>query len=273
MVFWLKKLVGGMLMPLPLGALAVVAGLVLGRWERHRASGTRLALVGIALIWLSGLPLTSHLLVAPLEAGMLAFEDDGSQIDALVVLGAGYRPAAKRPLTGVLSSEAVVRVAEASRLMRRLPQVPLHCTGWGGGRPGSNAQAACDLAVELGVEATRVHVHPTPRDTAEEAEAIAAAVGVGRGDGQRPHVVIVTDATHMRRARFLFEHAGMRVSVAPTGHIISESPSLWLLPSAGALYKTSRALHEWLGLAWARVTAWRQGPGSTPMPAPAPEPR
>lgn len=256
MIFFAKKLIGGLLMPLPLGLLAVAIGLLLARREHLRRRGLRLALAGLAIVWVASLPVTAHLLVAPLESGLDAYTPDGTRVDAMVVLGAGYRPAPRRPLTGVLSAEAVVRVAEAVRILRTAPVIPLHCTGWGGGRPGSNAAAACALAVELGVEATRVHVHASPRDTAEEAAVVAAALGVGTSATAPPHVVLVSDATHLPRARLLFEHAGMRVSVAPTGHIIAESPSYWLLPTTNAMVKSTRALHEWLGLGWAHVTTW-----------------
>ena len=256
MTFFLKKLIGSLLMPMPLGALLLLVGLLLTRWERRRRLGMRLAVAGLAVVWNAGLPLTAHLLVAPLEAGMDGFEPDGTPIDAIVVLGAGYRPAPKRPLTGVLSSDAVVRVAEAVRIARTLPDVALHCTCWGGGQPGSNAAAACELAIELGVEATRVHIHPEPRDTAEEAAAIAASLLADSAATTQRHVLVVSDATHLRRARFLLEQRGMRVSLAPTGHLISDSMSFWLIPSATSLAKTSRALHEWLGLAWAHAMVW-----------------
>ena len=66
------------------------------------------------------------------------------------------------------------------------------------------------------------------------------------------HVVLVTHASHMRRAKLLFEHAGLKVLPAPVnGAVAIHSGNLaaWL-PSASALNESSRVMHEYLGLLW-----------------------
>lgn len=257
--FLLKKLLGALAQPAPLIGLLLLAGVAAlwraerrgaaGGSERGRRRGLLLVTAACGLYWLAASPLTARALLEPLEAEVPCLPDAArpggpGPVAAIVVLGAGYHPAPGRPLTAALSSHAVARTAEAVRLARLHPEAALHCTGWGGSFPGSNGEAACALAVALGVEASRTHAHPQPRDTAEEAAAIAAAVPRGR-------VLVVTDARHMPRALGLFRRAGVDAVGAPMGHIVAGAWSWWPLPSRAALGHVGGAWHEWLGRAWA----------------------
>ena len=61
----------------------------------------------------------------------------------------------------------------------------------------------------------------------------------------------------MPRARMLFEAAGLQVVPAPA-HFVSKTGGGFatgdLLPGASALHHSYYALHEWLGIAWARLS-------------------
>lgn len=255
-LFGLKKLLGALLLPLP--AAMFVAGLGLALlWRQQRrlqpsvgarpsTLPLRLLTAGFALLWLASLPLTGHVVLGALEAEVPCLDDAALPDDvvAIVALGAGYHPEPGRPLTSTLSSHAVARVTEATRLARLLPAARLHCSGWGGRYEGSNAGASCALAVALGVAATRTVIHAEARDTAEEAAAVAAAVPAGR-------VIVVTDAGHMPRALGLFRAAGVDAIGAPMGHRVGSEWSFWPLPSERSLDAASTAMHEWIGRLWA----------------------
>jgi uncharacterized SAM-binding protein YcdF (DUF218 family) len=65
------------------------------------------------------------------------------------------------------------------------------------------------------------------------------------------HVLLVTDAMHMRRARIAFEQAGIQVTPAPTQFFShSELHFFAFLPSAEGMRRSQYAVYEWLGLAW-----------------------
>jgi uncharacterized SAM-binding protein YcdF (DUF218 family) len=268
-MFWfmLKKLVGAVVLPLPVAMVVMCVGVVVlwrregrhrrdagvvaggGNGWRLRRSGLMAVTVGLGMLWGASLPIVGQLALGALEEEVPCLEDEAlpTGVVAVAVLGAGYHPVQGRPLTSALSSHAVARVAEATRLVRLLPEAKLHCSGWGGGFAGSNAEASCALAVALGLSATRTVLHPEAKDTAEEAAAVAAAVPAGR-------VIVVTDAGHMPRALGLFRAAGVDAVGAPMGHRVAGGWSWWPLPSERALDATTTATHEWLGRVWAAMT-------------------
>jgi uncharacterized SAM-binding protein YcdF (DUF218 family) len=78
---------------------------------------------------------------------------------------------------------------------------------------------------------------------------ILSAAGIKR-------IVLVTQAFHMPRSRLLFEQAGFEVIAGPTGFKgLGAAPSVFdWIPSASAMQNSYYALHEWLGIAWAKLS-------------------
>ncbi len=65
------------------------------------------------------------------------------------------------------------------------------------------------------------------------------------------HILLVTDAMHMRRAKLVFEQAGLRVTSAPTLFFSRDEIGIFsYLPSAEGLRRSHYAMYEWLGLVW-----------------------
>ena len=69
------------------------------------------------------------------------------------------------------------------------------------------------------------------------------------------HVLLVTHAIHMPRAKEAFEQAGFTVTPAPMGfHTKSHGPILaGLMPGAKSLYLTNELFHEWAGRLWYKL--------------------
>ncbi len=68
-------------------------------------------------------------------------------------------------------------------------------------------------------------------------------------------IFLVTNAWHMPRSVMMFEQQGLNVTPAPTIFVYDKDKFTLTdyLPSAGALYKTRIALHEYLGLLWYKL--------------------
>jgi uncharacterized SAM-binding protein YcdF (DUF218 family) len=72
------------------------------------------------------------------------------------------------------------------------------------------------------------------------------------------HVVLVTQALHMPRARLAFEHAGFQVTAAPIDFAPAGRHPLAMqfLPNPGSFLRSAQALHEYVGHLAYRARIW-----------------
>ena len=267
MSFLLSKLLPLFLYPLGLGLLLQLAGL--GAASRGRQRGAlALSGTGIGLIWLFSTPLISRQLIWGLEEQAAALTPAAiPKADAVLVLGGGLRPALA-PRQGVEVSEGGDRLLTGLRLMRE-NKAPLLITS--GGRVSFTAAdpappeaiSAKELAVELGLPASRILINPGSRTTAEEARDIGA---MARARGWNS-ILLVTSAFHMPRSLATFrQRSGLSVipvacdyqlpNRAAYGSPTTGSVIKSLLPDAEALHLSTIALKEHLGLAIYRLKGW-----------------
>lgn len=245
--FFLKKLVGELLMPLPMVFAGALVGLALLRWSDRRRLA-RVLLVGSAVVlWAASCePLVSPW-VARLERVHPAFP--GDSVDVVVVLGGGHVSDASVPPGARLSGQALYRITEGVRIGTAQPWTELILSGYGGADPVPSAEAYRDVAVSLGMPESRLILEPRPRDTAEEARLLAPLLR-----GRR--FALVTSATHMPRAVALFRGQGLEPVPAPTGHLVRRGRSWnWRLlpPRVGALAEAQQLWYEVLGSVWVRL--------------------
>lgn len=248
-VAWaIKGLLAALLLP-PGNGLALLGVAALYR-RRRWAFG--LAVCGGLLLLLQSLPVVGSALIGTLEDRAGNWQPETSGAQAIVILGSGLiRPVAA--FGGETATDrTLIRLRHGARLARET-QLPVLVSG---GRPlnAGHTEAAVMANIlrdEFGV-AVRWREEQS-QDTAGNARfsaEVLRAAGVGR-------VVLVTQAFHMPRARLLFEAAGLQVIPAPA-HFVSKTGGGFaagdLLPGASALHDSYYALHEWLGIAWARLS-------------------
>lgn len=171
---------------------------------------------------------------------------------AIVVLaGAVHGPT--RPVRDrILGRETYVRSVYAAQLSSVWPDVPVVVTG---GRLEEDlppyAQAMRDELVRRGVRADRIWVEGRSRTTYENAvytSELLRARGIAK-------IVLVTSASHMRRAEATFRRQGFEVSPAACAFysIYTLEPPDFLWPHSTALGWNDSIVHEMLGFAWYRL--------------------
>ncbi len=247
-----------LLLPLPLACMLLGLGLL----RRAPGRALRAALfAALALLWLGGTRLVSEPLGRSLEWRYLP-PADLPAADRIVVLGAATEPRVA-PRREVGLGEGADRLLHAARLWRagKAPGVLL-CGGRAPGAAGAESEAA-DMAQVLellGVPAAAIQQESRSRNTYEnalEARRLLEPQGVRR-------ILLVTSALHMPRAVGLFRHQGFEVIPAPADirmldpRARAEAPLLtritsWVIPDAETLAYTTRALHEYMGIAAYRV--------------------
>lgn len=249
-MFLFEKIIGLLCMPLSIAGLFLLAGMIL-LLASHRQTLAKALLIGGMLVLGTAWEPVANRLLGPLERLYPVLHDmeEVRDVGHIIVLGGGHITDERLPGTGQLSSASLARLIEGIRLLRLMENSRLVFTGGAVFDPVSHAQVMAKAAVSLGVDKGRIVLLEQGRDTVEEVLAVRELLGQER-------FVLVTSASHMPRAMFFFRSAGMQPVAAPTDHLIKDAgvshPEDYF-PSAAALRRTERALHEYLGLLWAAV--------------------
>lgn len=253
-LFLLKKIISQFLSPMTFCLCLAFTGLYLARFTKKRRAGLVLSFSGILTLTLLSYNFASDFLVSRLESGVIPFErayPAGSEPLRFVVVLAGSS-AANQDVSASrqLGASTLERLVEGIRLYRKFPGSRLIVSG--GAVFGSTPAAALmrEAAVEMGVNRENILLEDRSLDTHDEAVLIRPMVG------DAPFA-LVTSASHMKRSMALFAKQGMKPIAAPAGSVAAGSETLnpaSFFPEASALKKSEMALHEYMGLVWARIT-------------------
>jgi uncharacterized SAM-binding protein YcdF (DUF218 family) len=250
LLFALKKIVGRLLLPLPVTLWLLLLGLALLWFTRWQRAGKVLVTCAAVLLFALGTGFFTRPLLSPLEDAYPSFDAAAhahKDIRWVVVLGGGSF-SAEHPLPTGMTGDSLFRIIEGLRVLQQLPEARLLVSGGWDWTPDTDANRMRTLALSLGVPEERIVLEAASRDTEEQ------AVEVGQLLGSEPFV-LVTSAYHMRRSMLLFQAQGLDPIPAPTGHSTgTEGPTLWnLFPWAREIQNAERAVYEYLGLAWSSL--------------------
>ncbi|MES9857513.1 MAG: YdcF family protein [Sedimenticola sp.] len=238
---------------LPPGIL-VITGLF-GVMIRQRFLSKLIVTLSLTALYLLSTHYVSNRVLAALEhiPALTQQQIESSDAEVIVVLGGGRRQNAPEYGGDTVSTSTLERLRYAAHLARAsgLAVIPT-----GGIRyQGQTSEATLmRTTLEKDFQVKVAATEEKSRTTRENAEMTARLL---RKMGIRK-VLLVTHASHMPRALDAFERVGVDVISAPTGfdHTTTTLPPLdeWL-PNAGRLYSSSKALHEYLGRWWYRISS------------------
>nr|WP_272579338.1 envelope biogenesis factor ElyC [Providencia sp. PROV265] len=259
MLFFLKKYIGSLLMPLPLLLIIGFIGLILlwfTRWQRCGKTFTSLSLILLAVL---GLQPVSDSLLAPVEGQYnkryeLITETPPQNIQYIVVLGGGFTYNPDWSPSSNLLNNSLPRVTEGVRLYLKHSGSKLIFTGGKASSTISSAEVAAQVAQSLGVPAQDTIPLTEPKDTQEEAFEVEKIIG-------KSPFLLVTSANHLPRAITMFTDRGMQPFPAPANQLVITSginPWEKYIPSAYYFGHSERAWYEFLGTIW-----WHLKPDNT----------
>jgi uncharacterized SAM-binding protein YcdF (DUF218 family) len=260
MLFWLKKVVGYWLMPLPFSLLLVAIGLVLVRLTARRRLGRGLIFAGGAWLLICtnsgiGTWMVRHLEgrypSQPALSGGAPLPATLARCGFIAVLGGGHTYVPDWPANNQLSPSALARIVEGVRLAHGMPHARLIVSGPLNERVGgpTHARMLADVAVSLGISRERIMEIDTARDTEEEAAAIRSLAG------DRP-VALVTSAWHLPRAMALCARQNIHALPCPADYTAQTDraiPSDFYKWNLGGLERSTKAVYEFIGATWARL--------------------
>lgn len=247
------SLLGYLLLPPAILIFSAFLGLFLNlRW---RTLGGALLTGSLVLLLSFSLPVSAYLLIIPLESTHPALNIDTIGIQdrprAIVVLGGGRYADAVEYHGDTVDASTLQRLRYAVHLHKQ-SGLPLLLSG--GGKSGEKIPEAklMETVLTSDFKLQARWLETSSRSTYENAmqcKQILLNQGIRR-------IYLVTHAWHMPRAVWSFEHAGFRVTPAPTAFTtltLEDRSLLGYTPTARGLYLSSLALRERLGLAWYKM--------------------
>lgn len=243
MFVWLSKVLDWFVSPLAWALLLALAALLLRR--RPRAAWALAGVSAGVLVAFSIDPVANALQRAA-ERGARSTYRPEVVYDAVVVLGGVVDPAASRASGETELDEAADRIVRGFELVRagRARNVVVS-GGLVSPRPGDVAESdrlAAKLA-QWGVPPGQIAVEPASRNTREN------AIETGRLAAARGWrlLLVVTSAAHVPRALGCFRAVGLEPDVLPVDRRAGDGRGQGWLPRAGALQKSTAAIHELAG--------------------------
>jgi uncharacterized SAM-binding protein YcdF (DUF218 family) len=221
----------------------MILGLLLLRF--FYISGITLIILGIFLLYAQSIPYTAYIISKNIELPPLS-KNALKISDAIVVLGGGLSSNEFEYESGVMVNRStMVRLNYTAYLAKQYPNKLIVTSGGYTGK-FREADIMRDVLIKSFGVKNPVIVENNSRNTDENARFVANILL----PKDIHNIIVVTQAYHMRRALMLFEKYGMKPIPASTDYYISEyaaTPSLSIIPTAGAMDQVSIIYHEILG--------------------------
>lgn len=248
MGFILSKTLLFLLLPPSNLIIIMAAGVVL--LKRYPRLSKIFIVFGLAGLYLISIKPVSNALIKPLESTFSPLPKDFplSSASSIVVLTGGVADLSWVGIKPAPSHASLSRLVYAVTIYRRITGAKLIISG-GSGDPDkpniSEADAMKDTAVALGVPAYDIIVENKSRNTIESVNALKGFVGEKK-------LILVTSASHMKRAVAMFKKAGINVIPGPTDYLCEQKniSSYSLIPHASSLMTSSVAFYEYAALSW-----------------------
>lgn len=262
--FWLKQFVWLFLLP-PNGLLTLATlgvALCVLRQEDHRGPAV-FSLVCLLLFALLMTPAVSQAIMLWVErgAGQPLTQERAAELlktprppEAIVILGGGILADEREaPNESMLSGHTLQRVVHGARVAQWTGLAVLVSGGLLHPADESEAKVMARVLTEQ-LKQPVAWIEGESLNTDMNATLSAKMLGeVGI-----EHIVLVTEAFHMHRARRAFEQAGLKVTPAPHNYLGGQGRPLsttWM-PTRESVARTSLALHEIIGRWWYQVLRW-----------------
>ncbi len=259
-LFILKKILSPLFLPVGIVAEMFILGILLRRSRRWRRSGTFLLALAIVALYFFSSRIGADLLNRPLEHqypvlskqledGSFTIPERARSARWVVLLGGTHGDDRSLPPNNRLDGITALRLVEALRIHRLIPESKLLLSGGAVFSEEPNADITAAVALALGVPADTVFKERESLDTPDQVAKIAKIVG---GD----QFIVVTSASHMPRSIWLFERRGLQPIPAPAGLTTFPRFSFSvqsLKPSISSLQRSQAAFHEYVGIIWAML--------------------
>lgn len=251
-MFLVKKFAGLLLSPLTVCIVLLVSGLFLLLFTKRQKTGKFIVTLGVAFLLFMSYDALPNRALGTLEHKYQPLKEIESISDVkwIVVLGGGHISDPNLPAASRLSGDSLIRTVEGVTIHKRLPKSRIIISGGNIFDSAPESKSMSDFAIMLGIDKNSIHEEPVGLDTEDQAKLIKKIVG-------KDKFILVTSAYHMPRSIAIFQKQGMQPIPAPAGHRVKNKQTIdpfMFFPDSGGIEKMEVAVHEYLGLVWAKLT-------------------
>lgn len=176
-----------------------------------------------------------------------------NEYEGVISLGGVIPNADYDPSKGVQLTAGAERVTEPVRLLKLCPNFKLVYTSFGKvieAGPGES-ELARDFWIQLGVPKSKIIIENGSTNTRENALETRKLLG-----GDRKWL-LVSSASHLKRAHATFLKAGLNVDPIPVDYIFSKQPPLWSIAPLSTVSGWQGVVHEYIGDFYYSLKDWK----------------
>lgn len=250
MIILIKNTLNFLLIPLNVFWICVVLAWIF----RHRKKkwAFRILSFGIVWIFITGTKYVPDLMVYNLERQYKSVTPDSTMKRfPIMVLGGGSVHDVQMAPQDRLSPGSLSRLNEGIRLYYLMQKPTMVFSGFSSNNGITQASITRDAAIALHIPKEKIIILEKPSTTEEEALSFKQYFG----SGQRK-LVLVTSDIHLPRAMYLFRKAGLNPIAAPADPILrtdNDKSSFWWISYKHNFDKFTAAMHEYIGILWAKI--------------------
>jgi uncharacterized SAM-binding protein YcdF (DUF218 family) len=248
MFFVLSKVLQFLIYTIPLFFLALIGILIFYHWKPSR----KCLLILLVVFYILSIPFTAQRLMKWLEGPRLSFDQLKKRYDVAVVL-TGMVSLQLSGKDHIEFNSHVDRILAGISLVRQGITDKLLVSGGSGSlfdQSLREAELLKKFMMEFGLTGDQILVDPTSRNTYENAVNSANLI---RANNYQT-IVLITSASHMRRAVATFHKQGIFPDTYPVDFFATEVIDPFsFVPSADSLSMIDSVMHELIGLIMYRV--------------------
>ena len=224
-------------------------------WKQKKRPGLVLIGTGTAILFVGGLAGLTHEVRRTQEYAFAPLDTSSVESGEFVVtvLGTGFNPDSELPANSQVSGVFLSRLLEGTRICQALPKSTMLVSVAGTARTEVKAAFLAQISQLLRIDQDRLSLISDASSTLDEAESTARLV-------DHTNIIVVTSASHMKRAMMIFRSVGLDPIAAPTSYnfVRHGSPNdrvlpLWI-PSTTGADSSQQWLYEFSALLWHRLT-------------------
>jgi len=175
-----------------------------------------------------------------------------SEYEGVIALGGVISNADFDEVTGIQLTAGAERVTEPVRLLKLCPEFRLVYTSFGKEIEDGvgESELARDLWVGLGVPKSKIIIENGSTNTRENAIETKKLLEVER------KWLLVSSATHLKRAYATFTKAGVKVDPIAVDYIFSQRPPIWSFAPLSTIPGWQGVVHEYVGRIYYSLRDW-----------------